>query len=50
MGDKSHVFVDQVLVLATQNERILPRNFDPEEYRRDVALVRQLESMVLGML
>lgn len=49
MGDKSRAFVDQGLVLALQNVSILPRNFDPEEYRRDVALVRQLESIVLYM-
>jgi hypothetical protein len=49
MGDKSRTFVDQGLVLATQNQGILPRNFDPEEYRRDVSLVRQLEPVVLSM-
>lgn len=48
LGDKSRAFVDQGLVLATQNSGILPRNFDIEEYRRDVALVRQLEPVVLG--
>jgi hypothetical protein len=49
MGDKSRAFVDQGLVLATQNEGILPRNFDLEEYRRDVGLVRELETVVLAM-
>lgn len=49
MGDKSRAFVDQGLAIATQNEGILPRNFDLEEYRRDVALVRQLEPVVLAM-
>jgi hypothetical protein len=49
MGDKSRAFVDQGLVLATQNEGILPCNFDLDEYRRDVALVRQLEPVVLAM-
>ena len=49
MGDKSRAFVDQGLVLATQNEGILPRNFDLDEYRRDVALTRQLEPLVLTM-
>jgi hypothetical protein len=48
MGDRSRAFVDQGLVMATQNEGILPRNFDLEEYRRDVALVRQLEPIVLA--
>lgn len=49
MGDKSRAFVDQGLVLANQNENILPRNFDLDEYRRDVALVRQLEPIVLAV-
>ena len=49
MGDKSRAFVDQGLVLATQNEGILPRNFDLDEYRRDVTLVRQLEPVVMAM-
>lgn len=49
MGDKSRAFVDQGLVLATQNEGILPRNFDLAEYQRDVTLVRQLEPIVLAM-
>ena len=49
LGDKSRAFVDHGLVLATQNEGILPRNFDLDEYRRDVALVRQLEPVVLAM-
>lgn len=49
MGDKSRAFVDQGLVVATQNEGILPRNFDPDAYRRDVTLVRQLEPIVLVM-
>ncbi|CAG0981773.1 hypothetical protein IVG45_01315 [Methylomonas sp. LL1] len=49
MGDKSRAFVDQGLLLATQNEGILPRNFDLGEYRRDVALVKQLEPVLMAM-
>lgn len=49
MGDKSRAFVDQGLVLAMQNSNILPRNFDVEEYQRDVLLVRQLEPLLLAM-
>ncbi len=49
MGDKSRAFVDQGLVLAMQNQDILPRNFDVAEYQRDVLLVRQLEPIVLAM-
>ena len=49
MGDKSRAFVDQGLVLATQNDGILPRNFDLNQYRNEVALVRELEPVVLAM-
>lgn len=49
LGDKSRAFVDQGLVLATQNSGILPRNFDLDEYQRDVNLVRQLEPLVLAL-
>ena len=49
LGDKSRAFVDQGLALASQNDGILPRSFDVEEYRRDVELVRQLEPVVLAL-
>lgn len=49
LGNKSRAFVDQGLVLASQNTGILPRSFDLDEYRRDVNLVRQLEPLVLAM-
>lgn len=49
LGDKSRAFVDQGLVMATQNSGILPRNFDINEYQRDVALVRQLEPVVAAL-
>jgi hypothetical protein len=49
MGDKSRAFVDQSLVIAMQNQDILPRSFDVTAYQRDVALVRQLEPVVLAM-
>lgn len=49
LGDKSRAFVDQGLVLAVQNPGILPRNFDLDEYQRDVTLVRQLEPLVLAL-
>lgn len=48
LGNKSRAFVDQGLTLANQNPGILPRSFDLEEYARDVALVRQLEPMVMA--
>lgn len=43
MGDKSRAFVDQGLVVASQNPEILPGIFDIDEYRRDIALSKQLE-------
>lgn len=46
MGDKSRAFVDHALVLAKQNEGILPRNFDLSGFSRDVSLVRDMESVV----
>jgi hypothetical protein len=49
LGDKSQAFVDQGLLLATQNEGIMPRNFDIDGYSNDVTLVRQLHSIVLAL-
>jgi hypothetical protein len=49
MGDRSRAFVDQSLVVAMQNQAILPRNFDVTGFQRDVALVRQLEPVVLAL-
>jgi hypothetical protein len=49
MGDRSRAFVDQSLVVATQNQAILPRSFDVTLFQRDVALVRQLEPVVLAL-
>jgi hypothetical protein len=49
MGDRSRAFVDQSLVVAMQNQAILPRSFDVTLFQRDVALVRQLEPVVLAL-
>jgi len=49
MGDKSRAFVDQGLALATQNEGILPRAFDLDEYRADVEMVRKMEPIMMTM-
>jgi hypothetical protein len=38
MGDKSRAFVRKSLEVADQNPGMLPRAFDLEEFRRDVAL------------
>jgi len=49
LGDKSRAFIDHGLVLANQNTGILPRNFDLDQYNKEVTLVRQLEPIVLAM-
>jgi hypothetical protein len=41
-GDKSRAFVTKCLELATKHLDIMPRNFDVEEMRKDVALYDQL--------
>jgi hypothetical protein len=38
MGDKSRAFVRKCLEVANQNPGMLPRAFDLDEFRRDVAL------------
>lgn len=48
LGDKGRAFIDKGLVLATQNDGILPRNFDIEQYRREVTMVRELEPLILA--
>jgi len=42
MGDKSRAFVSQALIIAEQNEDILPRSFDVAEMRKDVTLFESL--------
>jgi len=49
LGDKSQAFVDQGLILANQNSGFLPRNFDLDEYRRDVTLFKQLQPLVMAL-
>ena len=46
MGDKSRAFVTQALIIAEQNEDILPRSFDVGEMRKDVELVQALEPIL----
>ena len=38
LGDKSRAFVSKALEVAIQNEDILPRSFELEEFKRNVAL------------
>jgi hypothetical protein len=46
MGDKSRAFVTQALIVAEQNEDMLPRSFDVAEMRKDVELVQALEPIL----
>lgn len=49
LGDKSRAFVDQGLLVATQNQGIMPRSFDIDGYRSDVEMVRRLEPLVMAV-
>jgi hypothetical protein len=49
MGDKSQAFVTLALELASQSQDYLPRSFNVEEMRKDVALFQQLRSIELGL-
>lgn len=45
LGDKSLAFVSKALELATQNPGFLPRDFDIEEFRKDLQLFADLSSI-----
>ncbi len=49
MGDKSRAFVSKALEVATQNPDFLPRSFDLEEMRRDLALYEALYPVLLSL-
>jgi hypothetical protein len=49
MGDKSRAFVIKALEVATQNSDFLPRSFDLEEMRRDLALYEALYPVLLSL-
>ena len=49
MGDKSRAFVSKAAEVATQNPDFLPRSFDVDEMRRDVALFEALQPIALGL-
>src|SRR5205085_8938067 len=49
MGDKSRAFVTQALTVAGQNEDILPRSFDVDEFKKDVELVQALEPILVAL-
>lgn len=42
MGDKSEAFCRQAVVAFTENPDVLPRNFDLDAYRRDLATLDNL--------
>jgi len=42
VGDRTWSFIDKAALVARQNEGILPRNFDLEEFQRDVAYYHAL--------
>lgn len=45
MGEGGRSFVERALEFAEQNERILPRSFDLDSFRREVALLRDLGAL-----
>lgn len=45
MGDKSEAFCRQALVAFTQNQDVLPRNFDVAAYQRDLAALDALRPL-----
>lgn len=49
VGDSGRGFVTQALTVATQNEDILPRSFDVEEMRKDVALLDSLQPVLTSL-
>jgi hypothetical protein len=49
MGDKSRAFVQKCLEVAKQNPGVLPRNFDMDEYARDVKLAMDLSELGLRL-
>lgn len=49
MGDKSRAFVSKALEIGTQNPNFLPRSFDLEEMRRDLALYDTLYPVLLSL-
>lgn len=49
MGDKSRAFVSKALEVATQNPEFLPRSFNVEEMRRDLALYEALYPILLSL-
>ncbi|WP_027079229.1 hypothetical protein [Luteimonas mephitis] len=49
MGDKSEAFCRQAVVAFTENPDVLPRNFDLDAYRRDLAMLDALRPRLSKM-
>ena len=49
MGDKSEAFCRQAVVAFVENPDVLPRNFDIEAYRRDLAMLDTLRPRLSRM-
>jgi hypothetical protein len=49
LGDKSRAFVSKALEVASQNPEFLPRSFDIEEMRKDLALYEDLSSVMMTL-
>ena len=49
MGDKTRTFVERALEVASRNQGMLPRSFDIEEFRRDVALIRTMAPVATAL-
>lgn len=49
MGDKSRAFVHKAMEVATQHSDYLPRSFDLEEMRRDVALFEDVYPIAMEL-
>lgn len=47
MGDKSEAFCRQAMVAFSQNQEVLPRNFDVPAYQRDLAALDALRPLRL---
>ena len=49
MGDKSRAFVSKAAEVAAQNPDFLPRSFDVDEMRRDLALFETLQPIAVAL-
>jgi lantibiotic modifying enzyme len=50
IGDKSRAFVVKALEVASHNSEFLPRSFDVEEMRKDMALYDDLSGLMMTLM